>query len=493
MSQVLIVVESLSDWAAYYPSEHVISAADYLADSQFQLTDKRVRVINLCHDFHYLGTGYYVSLLAEARGQRVLPSVATINDLAERKLYRAALSGLEQALDRNRHAGGNDIDHLATLVCFGEAATPELDDIARAVFEQLPAPLLRLQFRKRKRWLLEKVHPVSMTELDDAEQDRFANALDKFSTRIWRKPTRKQRYRYDLAILIEPGEALPPSNRGALRKMTQIGRRMGLDIALITRRDYLRLAEFDALFIRTTTALNHYSHYFARKAQQEGLVVIDDPDSILRCTNKVYLAECLQNAGIATPPTHILLRDKPDTITNTVRDGQFPMVLKIPDGAFSRGMRKVENAAALAEAAEPYFAQSGVVLAQEFYYTDFDWRIGVLDGRPLFACRYYMSRGHWQIYEHRANGKVESGNSETIPITDVPKKVLRTALKAAKLMGDGLYGVDLKQRGNEVVIMEVNDNPNIDLGIEDKSSGDELYRRLFEVFIHRLELRSAGY
>ncbi|MGB2248838.1 MAG: ATP-grasp domain-containing protein, partial [Alcanivorax sediminis] len=75
----------------------------------------------------------------------------------------------------------------------------------------------------------------------------------------------------------------------------------------------------------------------------------------------------------------------------------LPMVLKIPDGSFSRGISKVATREALSEALSGYLKQSSVVLAQAFMYTDYDWRIGVLNNRPLFACQYFMSKGHWQI------------------------------------------------------------------------------------------------
>ena len=43
--------------------------------------------------------------------------------------------------------------------------------------------------------------------------------------------------------------------------------------------------------------------------------------------------------------------------------------------------------------------------------TDYDWRIGVLDGEPLFACKYKMARGHWQIIKHEADGKYTEGGA----------------------------------------------------------------------------------
>ncbi|MFR6033296.1 MAG: hypothetical protein ACLUKN_09060 [Bacilli bacterium] len=50
------------------------------------------------------------------------------------------------------------------------------------------------------------------------------------------------------------------------------------------------------------------------------------------------------------------------------------------------------------------------------------------------------------------------------------------ALKMANLIGDGLYGVDLKETSDgRILMIEVNDNPNIDANIEDKVVGQKLY------------------
>jgi glutathione synthase/RimK-type ligase-like ATP-grasp enzyme len=73
-----------------------------------------------------------------------------------------------------------------------------------------------------------------------------------------------------------------------------------------------------------------------------------------------------------------------------------------------------------------------------------------------------------------------------------PTGVVKTALKAANLIGDGLYGVDLKQVGKGACVIEVNDNPNIDAGYEDDVLQDELYLRIMEVFLKRIENRKAG-
>lgn len=124
--------------------------------------------------------------------------------------------------------------------------------------------------------------------------------------------------------------------------------------------------------------------------------------------------------------------------------------------------------------------------------TDFDWRIGIIDQKPLYACKYYMAKKHWQIIKRDGVGKRSYGNEETIPVELVPKHVIKTALKIANLIGNGLYGVDLKQIDNQCYVIEVNDNPSIDSEIEDSLMKDELYTRIMQVFLKRMEIRKQS-
>ena len=75
---------------------------------------------------------------------------------------------------------------------------------------------------------------------------------------------------------------------------------------------------------------------------------------------------------------------------------------------------------------------------------------------------------------------------------DAPSEVVKLALKATASIGDGLYGVDLKQNGDRVVVIEINDNPSIDAGVEDDYLGEDLYRRIMEEFLRRLERKRLG-
>src|SRR5262249_55648065 len=131
------------------------------------------------------------------------------------------------------------------------------------------------------------------------------------------------RWRYDLAILANPAEQEPPSDAKALKKFIKAAEALGLATEVIGRDDYARLPEFDALFIRETTAVNHYTYRFARRAASEGLVVMDDPESIVKCTNKVYLAELLSRHKIATPKTVVAHKDNVQEIGEQLG---FPVV-----------------------------------------------------------------------------------------------------------------------------------------------------------------------
>jgi glutathione synthase/RimK-type ligase-like ATP-grasp enzyme len=219
------------------------------------------------------------------------------------------------------------------------------------------------------------------------------------------------------------------------------------------------------------------------------LAVIDDPASILRCTNKVYLHELLQRHGLPTPKTFVINRLDfgPEVAAQLEADLGYPIILKIPDGSFSRGMHKAENRDQLMEGGADLLKKSRLILAQEYVYTPYDWRVGVLRGEPLYVCQYMMSRNHWQIVNHSKDGSFKQGGWKTFAVEDAPVDVVEIGRKAAKLIGDGLYGVDLKQTDKGIMIIEVNDNPSLDTQVEDKVLKDELYVRILNEFIRRID------
>jgi glutathione synthase/RimK-type ligase-like ATP-grasp enzyme len=487
MSQLCIVVESLKDWSPYYPSEQVITFDDYLKEHSNK--KNRIRVINLCRNMKYLSKGYYCSLLAEARGHVVIPSVKTLNALRNQTSFAIIQDSLHDQSEKLLKKLSSREDHKIHFdLFFGETDIPEFKKLARELFEQLPCPALQIELEWTKAWKIDAIRIIPLPSLNASQQDRFANALDHFSNKLWRKPKLQRMARYDMAILVNDDEKLPPSDTKALNKFIKIGGKLGVDVELIGRKDLRKLSEYDMLFIRETTNIDHHTFRFACRAEAEGLAVIDDPQSIIRCTNKVYLADLFATKGIPTPKTQLISMQDEQTLESIETQIGYPVVLKIPDGSFSRGIIKADDRTSLVAGLTNLLKQSALVIAQEFLYTDFDWRVGVLNGKPLYACKYFMSRNHWQIYNHK-EGKVDSGGFQTLPTYEAPKQVINTAVKAASLIGQGLYGVDLKQSGKKVVVIEINDNPSIDAGVEDQFLGDELYRLILEEFIHRVDIR----
>lgn len=480
----LIVVEKAADQAWAKATGIAVIAGDYVAKPD-KFGARGTKVVNLTDDCSYLELGYYCSLLAEARGQKVVPTVETIVELSRKELYRDALPDLNAFLrtDIEKLAEPPKADFTLTI-CFGQTWEARFRNFARRIFDRFRCPLLQVQIVFEERWQIKSVQPIAPSALSPDEFNFCLSALEGYTRADWRARKQKTPPRYHLAILQNPREQLPPSDKEALKKFVSIGESLGIGVELIERKDYLRLGEFDALFIRETTSIGDHTYRFANKAQHEGLVVIDDPISILRCTNKVYLAELLQSHKLPAPKTVILDRDRVPQVEQQL---SYPIVLKIPDGSFSRGIYKAEDRAQLIDLARKLFQRSDVILAQEFMYTDFDWRVGVLNQKPLFVSQYFMSRKHWQIVNHRADGKVVEGGYKTLSVEEAPKQVVEIAMKAANLIGDGLYGVDLKQNSNGIYVIEINDNPNLDRNCEDLVLKDDLYRIVLKEFIRRIE------
>lgn len=478
----IVVVDRLADWPVQVPEVEIITAWDYLTLDDF-IRLRHARVYNLCRSFGYQSSGYYVSLLAGARGHRPLPDITTVQDLKLAESPAVTGDEIEDLLEAS-------LGHIESAVhplkvYFGNCPVKRHQRLARALFNLFPAPLLQARFsRRNNQWRVDALGPIALGEVPATHREcLYQSARTYFARR--RSPRRKRDVtRYDLAILVNAAEHEPPSNSRALKRFERAAETLGFSVDFLDRGDYGHVAEYDALFIRETTAVNHHTYRFARRAAREGLIVIDHPEDILRCTNKVYLAQLMARRRIPQPKTMLLHRGN---VRGAGRQLGFPLVLKQPDSQFSRGVIKVESEAELKREAREFLERSDLIVAQAFEPTEYDWRIGVLDGEPLYACRYFMAPAHWQVVKRDGNGGTHEGDHETLDVKDVPDRVLTVALQAARAIGTGLYGVDLKQFGNRVKVIEVNDNPSIDFGVEDLVLGERLYRRIIESFARRLD------
>src|SRR6266702_1001501 len=416
MTGWVILVDQPKDFPNADTPHKVIMTGEYLARPKL-FDIGRPKLVNLSRSYAYQSKGYYASLLAEARGHRVVPTVETMLELREAKLYEHALPELEDELNRcARKADFQPEAQLRLLVCFGIASDPRFEAFGRLLFDWFRCPALEITVDPGIWLSIDRIRPRTITRLANGDATFFRDALHQHTKREWRDPKARSLSKYDLAVLHDPNEKLPPSSVDSLKHFARIAEKLSVDIEPITRRQLDELAEYDGLFIRETTSIDNHTYRFARRAWQEGMPVIDDPMSMIRCTNKVFLMELLGSNQVPMPQT-LMLAENAD-LSRAMDELGLPLVVKIPDGSFSRGVHQVNS-------------------PEEF--------------------------------------------------KRVPAELLDVAGRAAKPIGEGFYGVDIKQTDHGFVVMEVNDNPNLEHGIEDAVGKDEIWIRLLKWFIERFE------
>ena len=485
--KTLFVVDRTQDWPFDLPGSAVVTARGYLAEPDTG-ADHGTQVVNLCRAGRYQGRGYYVSLLAEARGHRPMPDVKTVEDLKSDEQVQALAAKIDDLVRETLHPEG--IERFELDAYFGRDPAEKHPALAQQLFANVRAPLLRAVFQRTDgRWLLERITAIGVADVPSQHRAFLLDAAKgHVSDAEVAPPTRTRADKPRLAILFDHEEKHKPTNEAALQKFVDAAPSVGLEAEVIGPDALERLPEFDGLFIRAGTDVAGYSYEFARRAESLGMPVVDDPDSILKCTNKVFLSELMSRHRIPEIKTMVVHREN---LAQVIPALGLPCVLKLPDSGFGLDVLKIEAEDQLESQAQKYFAISELLIAQEWLPTDFDWRIAVYDRRPLFACKYFMAPGHWKVNKVEAGEQLVEGETLALAMGEVPEVVVSTAVRAANLIGRGLYGVDLKEVDGRCYLVEVNDNPNIDAGNEDQVLGDALYREVLGVFARRIGERRS--
>ncbi|MCS7118826.1 MAG: RimK family alpha-L-glutamate ligase [Archaeoglobaceae archaeon] len=236
-----------------------------------------------------------------------------------------------------------------------------------------------------------------------------------------------------------------------------------------------RIDDFDSIFIRATTDPLFTSYVVSRIAEEKGKRVIDDSESIRVCSDKVALYYRLLKRGIPIPRT-IPFYGEFDRLESIAEEIGYPVVVKAPNSRFSLYVEKANTFEELLVIAKRFLRRSKAILLQKFIQSTFDWRIGVLNGRVIYACKYLLPKGGWKIRDV-VNNRVVWGEVKAVSRETISPKLKKIAIDAAKSVGDGLYGVDIKQVGKDFYVIEVNDNPTIMHGMEDAKDKD-IYEKI---------------
>ncbi|MEI6795460.1 MAG: RimK family alpha-L-glutamate ligase [Methanomassiliicoccales archaeon] len=231
------------------------------------------------------------------------------------------------------------------------------------------------------------------------------------------------------------------------------------------------------LFIRMNTDPLNMAFIASKLASLHNIPVIDDPGSIQVCADQVNMNYHLLNHDVRIPRTAFLRRRELDGCvpSHIFEEWGAPLILKEPSTSFSARVAKVATVDEFNGVARRFLRFSDRLVVQEFIRSRFDWRIGVLGGELLYACKYHIPLGTSKIQDEVDGHRIYC-RTEGVEADDIPAPVLREAFKAAQAIGNGLYGVDLKETAEGVFVIEVNDRPSLESG--EDSYYPDIYDRI---------------
>ncbi|HEX2255583.1 MAG TPA: RimK-like ATPgrasp N-terminal domain-containing protein, partial [Afifellaceae bacterium] len=214
MDSWVLVVSQPRDLAARDLPHVVVTSDDYVA-RPFMFAGAPQKIINLARSYRYQTAGYYCSLLAEARGHRVLPSVETILELRSRSHYEHALPELEEALNREVKAAGEAVPK-SLFVAFGRPDVAGFERFSELIFDWFRAPALTVSLKGTEWRSIAKIELTPITKFTAAQRATFTEALKGHTMRKWRAPRQRTAPRYSIAVLHDSKDPLPPTKLHSL-------------------------------------------------------------------------------------------------------------------------------------------------------------------------------------------------------------------------------------------------------------------------------------
>ncbi len=283
-----------------------------------------------------------------------------------------------------------------------------------------------------------------------------------------------------IACFVEKYNFSDPREEAALQNFKTAAEKQGQNFQFLFREDISDVPKYDAVFIRATTDPLNTASVVSKTAWELGLKVIDDPESITICGNKIHQYALFEKYNVPRIPTIFLNKDElhHKKINDIFDELGKPVVIKAPYTSFSKYVEKAACETSFRDVAKRFFKKSDVLAVQKFTPTAFDWRVGVLNNEILYVCKYMIPKGRWKHgAKLRGKATIVWGRTVALRKETIPPRLREVALKACSVVGKGLYGVDVKEVDGEFVVVEVNDNPSIYAGYEDQKDKD-LYTKI---------------
>ncbi len=216
----------------------------------------------------------------------------------------------------------------------------------------------------------------------------------------------------NIGVFIERYTISNSEEMGALMKLGQVAHRHGHRLDVLFRPDMYKIPHYDAIFIRALTDPLNTSYIASRLAQLQGVRVIDDPDSIFICCDKVNMYRHLIKANVPMPET-VFLEESDLTYekgSELLDKLGIPLVLKAPNSSFSMYVERVSTPDEYVNVGKRFLRRADMIVAQKFIRSQFDWRVGVLAGEPLYICQYVIPKRRWKIMTYTHNGTAIHGD-----------------------------------------------------------------------------------
>lgn len=282
-----------------------------------------------------------------------------------------------------------------------------------------------------------------------------------------------------LGVLYDVGSPVRPCRPDSVEHIARIAAKRGARTRVFDAGSLDALSGCDALLVRAETGVGNAAWRFAVAAERMGIPVIDDPGAILVASNKAWQAERFSRRGIPLPRWRLVHAGNAREVGEELG---FPCVLKQAYGCCGREVQRIADPAELEASVRALAALDTLLIAQRFVPGDFDWRVAVLEGSLLFAARYHYVPGYWKGARWHGE-EAEIGVTEAVPKERVPPAIAACALAAAREVGAGLYGMDIKETPEGAALLELNDNIDIDVDCEDAAEGEPLYHRLLDALL----------
>jgi len=219
----------------------------------------------------------------------------------------------------------------------------------------------------------------------------------------------------------------------------------------------------DAVIPRIGASVTFYGASVLRQFEMMGVYPLNESVAITRSRDKLRSLQLLSRKGIGLPLTGFA--SKPDDIKDMIKMvGGAPCVIKLLEGTQGIGVVLAETQKAAESVIEGFMGVKANILVQEYIKEagGADIRCFVIGGKVVASMKRQGAPGEFRSNLHRG------GSSSLIRITPEERS---TAVRAAKIMGLNVAGVDLLRSNHGPVVMEVNSSPGLE-GIEGATGKD---------------------